>query len=178
MIEQLRTDRLLLERLRETDLGDLERMHSDPRVMKTLGGVRAPAETLLFLEQSLDHWNTHGFGLWVLRDRMSRRFVGRGGLRHVHVGGCDEVELAYALMSESWNQGFATEVSKAILAVGFTHLGLADVVCFTMATNLASRRVMGKLGFRYERDGLHANLPHVFFRLDAGTWRASTTSTY
>jgi ribosomal-protein-alanine N-acetyltransferase len=176
MIEQRRTDRLILERLREADLGDLERMHSDPRVMETLGGIRSHPETLQFLEQNLDHWNTHGFGLWIFRDRASRQFTGRGGLRHVQVGGSDEVELAYSLLPEYWRRGLATEASKAILDVAFGPLGLAEVVGFTLPTNLKSRRVMEKLGFTLERELIHSKLPHVLFRLDLGSWRGSTSN--
>lgn len=176
MIEQLITDRLILNRFRETDLGDLERMHSDPRVMKTLGGVRSNAQTQLFLEQALDHWEEHGFGLWAFRDRASRQFAGRGGLRHVQIGGSDEVELAYALLPDYWRRGLATEASTAILNVAFGPLGLAQVACFTLPTNLESRRVMEKLGFTFERELIHSDLPHVLFRLDVGSWSTSTTN--
>jgi ribosomal-protein-alanine N-acetyltransferase len=176
MIEQLRTDRLILERLQEADLGDLERMHSDPRVMETLGGIRSRPETLQFLEQNLEHWNTHGFGLWTFRDRASRQFAGRGGLRHVQVGGSDEVELAYSLLPEYWRRGLATEASRAILDVAFGPLGLAEVVCFTLPTNLKSRHVVGKLGFTFDRELIHSHLPHVLFRLDVGSWGGSTSN--
>jgi RimJ/RimL family protein N-acetyltransferase len=37
-------------------------------------------------------------------------------------------------------------------------------VSFTLPNNLASRRVMDKAGFRYERNFIHANLPHVLYR--------------
>jgi hypothetical protein len=32
---------------------------------------------------------------------------------------------------------------------------------------------MAKQGFRYERDIVHAALPHVFYRLTAAEWRRS-----
>ncbi len=37
----------------------------------------------------------------------------------------------------------------------------------TLPTNRASRRVMEKAGFGYERDTVHAGLPHVLYRLPA-----------
>ena len=41
---------------------------------------------------------------------------------------------------------------------------MRDIVCFTLPTNRASQRVMEKVGFVYERDITHANLPHVLYR--------------
>jgi RimJ/RimL family protein N-acetyltransferase len=45
------------------------------------------------------------------------------------------------------------------------------VVCFTLTTNRASQRVMEKAGFEYERDIVHAGLPHVFYRITASGWK-------
>lgn len=87
-----------------------------------------------------------------------------------HVGGNDEVELAYVLMPEFWGKGLATEIAQVSLKVAFEQLGLADVVCFTMTTNRASQLMMEKVGFKYERDIVRANLPHVFYRITADEW--------
>jgi RimJ/RimL family protein N-acetyltransferase len=51
--------------------------------------------------------------------------------------------------------------------VAFEDLGLIDVVCFTLPANRASRRVMEKAGFEYERDVVHAGSPHVLYRITA-----------
>jgi ribosomal-protein-alanine N-acetyltransferase len=166
-VETFRTERLLAERLSEGDMADIRRMHRDPRVMATLGGLRSDEETARYLRDNLDHWDRYGYGIWALRDRTDGRFVGRAGLRNTHVGGEDEVELAYALVADYWNKGLATEMAKAILEVAFEELGLTDVVCFTLPTNGASRRVMEKAGFEYERDVVHAGLPHVLYRITA-----------
>jgi RimJ/RimL family protein N-acetyltransferase len=161
----LHTDRLIAERLHLADLDELCRMHRDPSVMATLGGLRSDDQTQQFLRDNLRHWDQHGYGLWIFRDKADGRFVGRGGLRHVHVGGHDEVELAYALMAAFWGSGLATEMAKAILTVAFEHLDLTDIVAFTLTTNEASRRVMEKVGGTFERDIVHAGLPHVLYRI-------------
>jgi RimJ/RimL family protein N-acetyltransferase len=114
--------------------------------MATLKGIRSHHETRQFLHRELEHWERHDFGLW---------------------------ELAYALMADFWGKGLATEMAQASLKVGFEQLGLADVVCFTMTTNRASQRVMEKVGFKYERDIIHADLPHVFYRLTADEWKCN-----
>ena len=169
-IETFHTQRLFAKRLQAKHFWDFCLMHQDPKVMATLtahGGVIGDNETRQVLQKNLEHWDRYGFGLWVFRDNVDGQLVGRGGLRKTYLGGNHEVELAYALMSEFWGKGLATEMGKAILKVGFEQLGLPDVVCFTLTTNLASQRVMEKLGFQYERNIVHVGLPHVFYRLNA-----------
>jgi hypothetical protein len=49
-------------------------------------------------------------------------------------------------------------------------LGMADIVAFTLATNQASRRVMGKVGCTAEREIVHAGLPHVLYYIKRDEW--------
>lgn len=103
----------------------------------------------------------------MFRAASDRTFVGRGGLRHVHIGGHDEVEVTYALMPEFWGCGLATEIPRALLKIGFEQLALTQLVAFTLTTNQASRRVMAKVGFALERELVHGTrgLPHVLYRI-------------
>jgi ribosomal-protein-alanine N-acetyltransferase len=169
-LDEIRTPRLLLTRMRAEDLDDLVRMYLDPQVMATLGGVRSEAQTAQYLDRQLAHWQEHGFGWWAAREPSTGRFIGRGGLRHSMVDGRDEVEVGYGLLREFWGQGLATELALESVRVGFTELGRPDLVSFTLPTNKASRRVMTKVGFRYERNIVHAELPHVLYRLTASAW--------
>src|SRR6185437_15368451 len=99
-LDAILTPRLLLRRLIADHLDYLTRMHLDPRVMATLGGVRSPEETREWLGRNLEHWRQHGFGLWLVYDRATGHFAGRGGLRHVSIDDRDEIEVAYALLAE------------------------------------------------------------------------------
>ena len=53
---------------------------------KTLGGTRSEAQTREYISSAIEHWERHGYGFWVFRDRQSGRFIGRAGLRHLIVG--------------------------------------------------------------------------------------------
>ena len=48
-----------------------------------------------------------------------------------------------------------------------------EIVCFTWTENRASQNVMKKCGFVYERGFVHADLPHVLYRLTAADWHAA-----
>ena len=164
-LHQLRTSRLLLTRIGSADLDDLVRFYCDPQVAATIGGVRASAWVEQYLEKQMAHWEKHGFGFWTVRDVATGQFVGRGGLRHAMIEGQVEIEVGYGLMAEFWGRGLATELALESVRVGFTHLQMPEVVSFTLPTNIASRRVMAKVGFRFERDIVYADLPHLLYRL-------------
>ena len=79
-IDTFQTERLTAERLREEDFDVLSRMHQDPKVMATMGGVRSDEKTREYLRENLDHLDRHGYGLRMFRDRAHGGFVGRGVL--------------------------------------------------------------------------------------------------
>jgi RimJ/RimL family protein N-acetyltransferase len=171
-LDSRRTERLLLNRVTPADFDDLHRMYRDERVMATLGGVISVEETRRRLGLLVAHWEEHGFGWWLLRDAATGQFVGRGGLRYYTLEGRREVEVGYGLLSEYWGKGLATELARESVRVGFTELRVPELVSFTLPDNLGSRRVMEKAGFRYDRDIMHADLPHVLYRLTAAEWQA------
>jgi RimJ/RimL family protein N-acetyltransferase len=167
VLAEFATDHLTAERLRPDHLAELIDMHRDERIMATLGGIRSIADTETFLQTNLEHWRRNGFGLWVFRRSSDGAFVGRAGLRRVHVGEADEVEIAYALKSEMWGCGFATEMSRKLIVIGTADLQLSSLVAFTLPDNHASIRVMEKAGLQFERAILHRDKPHVVYRINA-----------
>jgi ribosomal-protein-alanine N-acetyltransferase len=166
-IDPVETERMILERLRLEHGPEQLRLLLDPRVGATLWpGAEPPteAEVLGGLAAKVRHWDRHGFGMWLLRDRQTGEMVGRGGLQYTYTAGLHDVEAGWAIVPERWGQGLATELADACVEVGFERVGLLEIVAFTLPTNTASRRVMEKSGFSYERDIVHAGLPHVLYR--------------
>ena len=57
------------------------------------------------------------------------------------------VSLGYCYSTDAWGQGFATEAAEALLDWAFEHLDLNRVQAETDTRNVASARVLEKLGF-------------------------------
>jgi [ribosomal protein S5]-alanine N-acetyltransferase len=155
--------------LRPVAPGDGAAVHqflSDPEVAAWLRprGVTG-AFTLEECEASIPpqvaHWAAHGFGVSLAWDGPD--CLGRCLLEHTIVDGGGEVEIGWAVARPHWGRGVATAMGKHALAAAAGH-GLTNVVAFTRVDNLASRRVMEKLGLVYEREFTHAGLPHVLYR--------------
>jgi len=166
-LERIETRTLVLERLRPDHAEELKVLLLDPRVWRTtwpLSGEPTEAQLSESLAAKLDHWERYGFGWWLLRDRSTGEMVGRGGLQWTYAAGLDEVEAGWAIMPERWGQGLATELARRSIEVAFEDLARREIVAFTLPHNAASRRVMEKTGFVYERDIVHVGLPHVLYR--------------
>jgi ribosomal-protein-alanine N-acetyltransferase len=177
--ERLETARLLCVRPQPGQLKDLETLLRDVRVAETLltsGVVPTNDEVAANMVAKQRHWERHGFGLWTLYDRASGAFVGRGGLQHTNATGEDEVEAGWAIVPERWGQGLATELAFAAVDVGLGPLELGSVIAYTLPENIASRRVMEKAEFVFERDIDWVGLRHVLYRRESRNVRDAPNS--
>jgi ribosomal-protein-alanine N-acetyltransferase len=75
------------------------------------------------------------------------------------------------LARASWGQGLASEAAQAALAYGFERVGLERIIALTRPENIASRRVMEKLGMRYEKNLQIFHLEAVYYAITRDAWR-------
>jgi ribosomal-protein-alanine N-acetyltransferase len=118
------------------------------------------AECETMVARKVAHWTAHGFGMSFAWE--GDACVGLSIIQHSVVNGRGEVEIGWTVARERWGQGIATYLGRDALAVA-SSLGLRRIVAFTRTDNAASRRVMDKLGLRYECDFEHAGLAHVLY---------------
>ena len=151
------TEWLRAEYLRAEHLPELRRMHADPIVMRHLGGVFSEEKTQAYMARGLAHWDAHRLGVWIVYERGSDDPIGRAVLRHLHLDGYGEIETGYAFYQPYWGRGFATEITRACLTLGFEQLHCVSIVAVTTPENTASQHVLYKCGFtldrHFERDG-------------------------
>ncbi|WP_205698211.1 GNAT family N-acetyltransferase [Conexibacter sp. SYSU D00693] len=168
------TARLRGDRTTRQDADALVALVGDPAIPESMYPMRfrAPGQTRAFVDRSVRHWDEHGFGLWTARERDTGEVVGRAGIMHTVVAGEEAVEVGWFFARRVWGRGYAPELAAEAVRWAFEGLGLAELVTFTMTTNSASRAVMGKLGFTLDREVVHADLPHVLFRLRPEGWAA------
>ena len=105
--------------------------------------------------------------MWVLRDRATGEFVGRGGPQYTDALGARRSRSAGRSCPSAGARGWPPSSRCGSVEVAFADARrCAELIAFTLPDNLASRRVMEKAGFAYERDIVHAGLPHVLYRRD------------
>ncbi len=165
VVDHWTTRRLAAERLQPRHFLALLRSNQDARVMATLGGLLDHAQTRAYLKKNLDHWRTHGHGIWMFSLRQNGSAVGRGGLRYLEVDGQEAAAISYALAAEQWGRGLGTEIAKGLVRIAFEEIGLSEVIAVAYPHNIASRRVMEKAGLHFEAEVIHGGEPHVLYRL-------------
>ena len=180
----LETPRLILRQFTEDDVENLFELNSDPEVMRYLtGGRGTPREELrdtiipfhLAVYERLDRRGT-----WAAESAATGEFLGWFHFRPGPDQDITNLDLGYRLRRAAWNQGYATEGSRALITMGFTDLDVQRVYAHTMAFNAASRRVLEKCGLTFVRtipyDGPDviegSELGEVEYALTKAEWEA------
>jgi ribosomal-protein-alanine N-acetyltransferase len=121
-------------------------LYGDPEAMRLIGGAVDLEETRRRIEGYISNQRSFGYAFGPVIERATGAIAGEAGL--IPFGGeGPDVELGYAFGRAFWGRGFATEIGRAVLAEALGPLGLKRVVAVTKPANLASQRVLAKLGF-------------------------------
>jgi RimJ/RimL family protein N-acetyltransferase len=172
----IETDRLLL---RKPVLGDAQAvldLLTDPMAMEFLGGVHPDAATdpESVVRRGLERWDDNDCGPFCVVRREDGRWLGRTGIlvwdvrtwthtTFASAGEFAQPELGWALASEHWGHGYATEAALALRDWASTGRGLTRLISLIRHGNDRSARVAERIGERHERDilkpgGVHTRL--------------------
>lgn len=178
--DEIRTERLYLRRWRDADREPFAHLNDDPRVTRHLPSRLTRSQSDALVDRIEDHFEARGFGLWAVEAPGVCAFAGFVGLSvpRFEAPFTPCVEVGWRLDPACWGRGYATEGGRAALAFGFETVGLGEIVSFTVPGNLASRRVMDRIGMTHDPadDFDHPGLPaghrlcrHVLYRARAIT---------
>ena len=99
------------------------------------------------ISHQLHHWEEHKLGWWALEPCSENKLIGWSGLQYLPE--TEEVEVAYLLSRPYWGRGLATEAATACLQYGFEELELERIIGLVHPGNMASQRVIEKLGMSF-----------------------------
>src|ERR1043165_3428231 len=150
-IPTVTTSRLRLRAFRADDLDAYAAMQANPEVMRhmVMGRTSTPAEVWRTMLMSLGSWALRGYGMWACERIEGGVFVGSVGV--FHPLDWPEPEIAYSLDQPFWGLGFATEAAQAARDWFFEHVPRDRVASLIRPDNLASKRVVERLGAVCER---------------------------
>jgi RimJ/RimL family protein N-acetyltransferase len=159
----LATDRCELRPVSPDDTTELHRLWTSPGVRRFLWddeiiSIERAAEAV---STSLELFEQHRFGLWAVRLKGFPQICGFTGVWPFHDP--PEFELLYGVAEPLWGQGYAVEVSRAILTYCYDTLDMSVVCASINAPHVASARVLEKLGFTRVRHGTVGGSEHIFF---------------
>ena len=163
----LSTRRLVLEPITAADEGALHVLWSSPGVRRFLWDDEViPIErTRDAIARSRKLLAADGHGLWAARRAGTTALCGFGGLWPFRDP--PELELLYGVSEPLWGRGYATEIGKAIVRYCTRSLRMPTVRASTDTGNVASIRVLEKLGFRLVERRTVDGLDTVFYQRQA-----------
>jgi len=158
------TPRLLLRHLEAQDFAIFHQILGDPRVGKWLGNKHGftLADSKALWDEIFLSWEEEGMGPWAVVSQQDEVLMGYCGLRFSEE--FEEIELMYALHPDYWGQGYMTEAAGKVLQTGFEELKLLEIFSFTLPENIASLRVMEKIGMEFFRELIYKGMLHVCYR--------------
>jgi RimJ/RimL family protein N-acetyltransferase len=161
---ELDTERLCLRPFTAADHDAIHAVYADPEVMRWVGhgAHRTPAETARARRGYADALAARGYGFVAVVERSSGAVVGDAGL-HPLAGRGPDVELGYTLARAAWGRGYGTEAAGALRDHAFAVLGVPRVTAQVEPANLASRRVLEKVGMTVVGERVTYGRPHLVY---------------
>jgi ribosomal-protein-alanine N-acetyltransferase len=163
-VRELETTRLRLRPLTVGDRDALYKIYADPEVSRTLitrpqsiEEFRQPFEQMLELSSTV--------GMWGIVHKDDDRFIGRCGFYLLSEPPARTPELAYLLSRAHWGQGLATEAARRCLEFAFSEQAWSEVVAMVRLGNVASVRVLRKVGMEFVRPIEVRGIPADLYRV-------------
>jgi len=148
--QTLETARLTLRRLRRGDGDAFLAIWTDPDVWQAIrpGTPFDSEHGSRRFHHHLQHWEKHGFGLWLITDPASGEAVGWVGSSHPDYVPqlTNEIEIACSLRRPFWGRGIATEAAQAAGSAALEHLRPKRLISLIDEQNLRSVAVAKRLG--------------------------------
>ncbi|MEP0752940.1 GNAT family N-acetyltransferase [Trichocoleus sp. Lan] len=158
----LETSRLQLRPCQIEDIQLIHTLWTSDRVRSFLfdNRVISSDEAESFVEDSIANFEQHGYGLWLVFMRDIDLFVGFAGFLRSE-GGIPS--LIYGVDPNRWGFGYATEAANVVLKYALENLVISQVRADVDEPNIASLRVLEKLGMRQTGRAVVNGHPLLYF---------------
>jgi RimJ/RimL family protein N-acetyltransferase len=158
------TERLIIREFVESDVNTLFQILSLPEVMQfSLTGALSFDMSIAKMQSFIDSYQEYGYGKWAVIYRQTGQLIGYCGIGVEQIDGTIENELGYRFDPQFWGQGLATEAASACLKYAFSTLHLEYLLGIVEPENVASVRVLEKIGMIFIKESLYySKKVHVY----------------
>jgi [ribosomal protein S5]-alanine N-acetyltransferase len=166
-----RTARLGLRLWRDDDLPLAIALWGDARATRLIGGPFSEDHIRERLANEIATMQTQRVQFWPVFLLVGGDFMGCCGFRP-HKPEQHIYELGYAFLEPYWGKGYAMESARAVLDLARYALGAKGFFAGHHPENLASQKILTKLGFRFTHVELYppTGKMHPSYSLDL-TWQ-------
>ncbi|MGL5939036.1 MAG: GNAT family N-acetyltransferase [Waterburya sp.] len=148
MFQNLETERLWLRQTTQEDAEDVFAIFSEPNVTQfhDLDTFTRLEEAIRVIERRAKGFESDRGIRWGIALKPNNYLIGSCGFTWNKEA--NAAEIGYELASQFWRQGIMSEALRAILQYGFGNREVQFVIAHIMLKNIASRRLLEKLGFQ------------------------------
>ncbi len=161
---QLETERCFLHILTSNYAPDFYNLNLDPDVLKYTGDK--PFENLESAKKFLDEYDQYekyGVGRLAVINKTNLKFIGWCGLKYSDDK--DEYDIGFRFYKEFWNMGYASETAQKCIEFGFKDLKIQSIVGRAMEDNIASIKVLEKIGMTFKKQNDFNNQKWVIYEI-------------
>ncbi|MCS7202783.1 MAG: GNAT family N-acetyltransferase [Dictyoglomus sp.] len=147
----LETPHLILRKISLSDAEDLFEYAKDKEITKYLSWEphKSIEDSVRFIEFMLIKYEREGYGDWGIEFKENRKLIGTCGYVWWDRKN-SKAEIGYVLSRKYWKRGLMTEAVKEIIKFGFEKMFLNRIQARCIIENIASERVMQKVGMKFE----------------------------
>lgn len=148
----LETERVILRHLLVDDAEFMLNLLNQPSFINYIGDrkVRNLSDARLYIENKfIESYKRFGFGLYLVELKGNNAPIGICGF--VKRDTLPDADIGFAFLPEYWSQGYALESARASLDYGKNVLGFNRVLAVTTKDNIASGKLLAKIGLNFER---------------------------
>ncbi|MEO7292119.1 MAG: GNAT family N-acetyltransferase [Ginsengibacter sp.] len=153
------TPRLILGQFTEADASLLLELNSDPEIVKYVHEPVLTSEEQgkkIIVDIILPQYKNN-LGRWATYTKSNNEFIGWCGLKYL--ADRDEIDLGYRFKRSAWGNGYGTEAAKHTLDHGFNKLDLKLITGRAHIENIASIKVLEKIGMHFISEGIVDDCP-------------------
>lgn len=150
-VENIETERTIMQRLSKEDAIDFFNLNLDKEVLKYTGdqpfeNIQASIDFLT----NYDQFEKYGVGRLAVIDKTTLKFIGWCGLKYSPEK--NEYDIGFRFFKNFWKKGFATETAKKCLEYGFDELKIDRIIGRAMKENVGSIKVLEKIGMKFKEN--------------------------
>ena len=148
----LETERLRLTQLSHRDAEFIHGLLNEPSFLRFIGdrGVRSTEDARRYIQDGpVAGYARYGYGLLRMGLKTDDTPIGICGVLRRDT--LPEPDVGFSLLPAWWSKGYAFEAASAVMGHARGVLRLGRILAITSVDNESSIRLLGKLGFRFER---------------------------
>ena len=157
------SDRLGFRNWQPADFSPFAAMNADPEVMRFFPGILSPDESYAFALKMQAQFEEKAYCYFAVETLKDQKFIGFIGIseKNFEASFTPCHDIGWRLAQSAWGRGYATEGAQRCLKFAFKDLKLEKVYAMAPRVNLASIKIMEKIGMQKVQDFLHPLLTHA-----------------